>query len=117
MNVRRLSPALPFLALLVIACSSRISTPEELRAGLRSDFEQRQAVINGSQAETVRTISTTLGSGVRRRVRCVEEAAFEGAWPEGASVTIVQTGGGDCAGWLWVTGAGASGWVRSEFLR
>jgi hypothetical protein len=115
-NFRMLAAPIAVAGLLTVACGSQTVKPEEVRAGLRSDFEQRQAASKAAEASNLRTIATTLGVGVRRRDHCTENAPFDGSWPEGARVEFIRSGTGECEGWSWVAGSGASGWVRSEFL-
>ena len=62
------------------------------------------------------TIETTDGRGVAARDACREDARSGGAFDEGASVTVLERGLGDCSGWSFVEAAGTTSWVRNIFL-
>lgn len=64
----------------------------------------------------VATIATTDGRGVAARDACREEARSGGAFDEGASVTVLERGLGDCSGWSLVEAGGLTSWVRNIFL-
>lgn len=64
----------------------------------------------------VATIVTTDGRGVAVRDACREEARSGGAFAEGASVTVLERGLGDCSGWSLVESGDVTSWVRNIFL-
>jgi hypothetical protein len=50
------------------------------------------------------------------RDACDDSARIGGSWPEGTEVTVMQTGTGDCSGWMLVRASGTTSWVREGYL-
>jgi hypothetical protein len=58
----------------------------------------------------------TAGTGVAIRDACLTEARTGGVIAEGATVTVVSRGVGDCSGWSFVEANGETSWVRNSYL-
>ena len=63
-------------------------------------------------------IAHTDGLGVAHRFACHDDARVAGTagWPEGTIVTLLQTGVGECAGWLRARTDDATSWVRDGYV-
>lgn len=70
----------------------------------------------GSDQSFVSQIAHTGGGGVPVRSTCVPEARTPRTINEGASVTIIAQGVGDCAGWNVVRAGATVSWVESAYL-
>ena len=61
-------------------------------------------------------IANTDGTGVAVRSACVPEARTPGTIAEGARVTVIARGVGDCTGWNVVRAGSAVSWVEAAYI-
>ncbi len=69
-------------------------------------------------AAVLHEIAGTAGIGVSLRSDCSDEARIEGGLAEGAAISIISAGVGDCEGWILVESdaTAARTWVRDRFV-
>ncbi len=79
------------------------------------DSSVTSVVINEPEPVVARIVETA-GRGVAVRDACQADARSGGAFREGASVTVVEPGGGPCVGWSYVEADGVESWVSNRFL-
>ena len=62
-------------------------------------------------------VAGTDGEGVALREGCADVARVPGLGiPEGAWVRVIETGGGNCSGWVFVEWEQQRTWVRDRYL-
>ena len=76
---------------------------------------ESSVAINEPRPVAARIVGTA-GRGVAVRDACQADARSGGAFREGASVTVVERGAGQCSGWSYVEADGVESWVSNRFL-